>query len=216
MDEPRLDYPFGTFAPVFAPNPGDVPRYLKLLNLGPGAADVLRLLEQVIADSGEAFDLTVVSLLEQANWRPQLVGSAAMMIGRPSAASVAALWSALDRPCWTSPQLAAAASRVDPAFPEQARLRLERRCLLDTKAASKMSPIERHVSLGPASGYGHSAKLIAALTALLRQAAGGLPWLDELLAEPDVAQLLGEDVDDSGGIATSWLASFDKLRHTAP
>lgn len=148
-------------------------------------------------------------MLGHANWRVQLVAAAAMIIG-DSVDCQDALWAALDRPCWTSPQLAVAAALVDVDFLNKARMRLERRCTVSSEPAATLSAIERHVAMGPASSGGHSVKLFSALLALCQEM--GAPWVASLEAEQDVEALLAADVDDGGENALDWKQEISALK----
>ena len=67
----------------------------------------------------------ICALLSESNWRPNLVGGVVVLRAqRADAAVLDALWDAIDRPSWVSPQLAVAASVVDPKFADKARPRV--------------------------------------------------------------------------------------------
>jgi hypothetical protein len=112
------------FAPMFERS-----RYLMLLHpLRSGAADpgVVEALE--VADAAASATATLAAdlcaLLADRNWRGHLVAAAVVVRTRcPDPAVRRALWDAIDRPSWVSPQLAVAANVVDPEFEREARAR---------------------------------------------------------------------------------------------
>lgn len=164
------------------------------------------LLKSAIVDSGDQLTEEIGALLAYENWRPQLVGISAMLMAKDTA-SLPALWMAIDRPSWVSPQLAAAASLLDPAFETSARLRLERHCRLDINPERNEWTPERHVALGPNSWFGHSAKLMTSLLALYGHMFPDRLWLQQLAQEPDVVEVCASDADDGGVIALEWRES---------
>ena len=68
-----------------------------------------------------------------------------------------------------------------------------------------MNWLERHSALGPGSLDAHSAKLVAALVALLTLDGDEQP---DWLTGPDVQQLIASDVDNGGEIAVGWLSDI--------
>lgn len=202
---------FEQFDPLFARGPAPVPGYLVLLNLHshdvPAIADQLR---DAVAASGDRVEDLIEHMLATPNWRVQIVGAAALLI-TASSNGIKALWSALDRPCWTSPQLAAVASRVDRDFLAQARLRLDRGCKQDVAEAAEMPWPARHSALGPLSLDAHSAKLAASLAALCAREEGANLWLTPLLARADLKALIDLDVDGAASIALRWRDEIDRL-----
>lgn len=187
---------FGNFAPLF----GSGAPYLGLLHLMKPPIDLLR---SAILVSGDTLAEHIEPLLAHENWRPQLVGISAMLMAK-NIESLPALWMAIDRPSWVSPQLTAAASLLDPTFETGARLRLERRCRLEIGSGHEAWTPERHSTLGPNSWFGHSAKLMTSLIALYGQMFPDSEWLAELGNEPDVVELCASDTHDGGGIALEW------------
>jgi hypothetical protein len=195
---------------LFEPGPATVPAYLVLLNLHdddvPAIVDQLR---EAVAASGDKVEGLIERMLANPNWRIQIVGAAALLIA-PSVNGITALWSALDRPCWTSPQLAAVASSVDPDFLAQAKLRLERGCKQHVAEAEMPWPA-RHVALGPLSLDSHSAKLAASLAALCAREEGASIWLTPLMARADLKALIDLDVDEAASIALDWRDDIEGL-----
>ena len=107
-------------------------RYLVLLQplrpteRDPAVVEALNVLDQALQASPQVVH-EVCALLKDLNWRPNLVGAAAVARARmASGVVVRELWAALDRRSWVSPQLAVAASIVDPRFGDGARARMGR------------------------------------------------------------------------------------------
>jgi hypothetical protein len=207
FEEPGPFEEFGPFKVLFEPPPGDLPAYLSLLNLRTDAPEAVRLLREAIDRSGSDLILRLSLLLDpDEGWRPQLVAAAAMVAGGiDDARAIGCLWVALDHHSFVSPQLAAAASRLDKAFLSKARSRLENRCRVQL-------PETMRLPAQPAPPEGEPApKLLSALVALSREAPGNEAWLTALLASSDVAQILAADRDDGGEIALEWLDRLDRL-----
>lgn len=203
---------FGPFQSLFEPTVDSVPGYLVLLNLCGNAAGVIQQLEAAMLASGPDLGEHLSNLLGQANWRIQLVGAAAYFVAAQSRAlPLKPLWAALDRPCWTSPQLAAAASVADPDFIDQARLRINRRCQLNSSEAKDTLWLARHSELGPGSVDAHDPKLLSALVALCEAHPTGTTWLDSITAAPDIRAMLESDVDQGGQIAMGWRQGMQLL-----
>ncbi|MEG3146865.1 hypothetical protein U1839_19620 [Sphingomonas sp. RT2P30] len=198
------------FDPLFEPCPATVPGYLVLLNLHTDAPAIVEQVRSAVEAAGRDADRLIMSMLSNQNWRVQLVGATAALIAQ-SQSSVEALWSALDRPCWTSPQLAAVASRMDRDFLAHARPRLESGCQMQADGMAEMSMLERHSAQGPQSLLGHSAKLAAALAALCASEGAADPWITGLLSRPDLKSVIEADVDDAASIALDWRDQMDRL-----
>jgi hypothetical protein len=201
---------FGDFGPLFERGPASVPGYLLLLGVRDDTPVAIDQIETAIEASGEQLGQQVVQMLRDLNWRPQLVAAATMLVGR-LIGHLPELWSALGRPCWTSPQLAAVASRLDPDFLSNARMRLEVGCKMDVQEALAMSPIARHSALGPTSLDAHSNKLISALTALCSTEEAAEGWLPDIVARPEISHALELDTDHAGSIAVRWRTGMDNL-----
>jgi hypothetical protein len=198
---------YGPFRSLF----GRQGAYLSLLHLSDRSSEAIGRLREAVAASGDQLQRYLEVLLGEPNWRPQLVAAMALVAADRPDIGVDALWAALDRPCWTSPQLAAAACRKDPDFLDNARLRLERRCRLDLGEAALIDWPVRHSALGPQSFDSHSAKLLTSLVALCSRSRVAPPWLDALNAEPEVSALAASDADRGGEIALRWLEGLDEL-----
>lgn len=200
----------GAFDPLFERGAATIPGYLLLLGVRDDTPIAIGQIETAIAASGEGAAYQVIQMLRNPNWRPQLVGGVAMLVGRLSG-HLPELWCALDRPCWTSPQLAAVASRLDPSFLSNARMRLEMGCEMNVQDASAMSPLARHSALGPTSLTAHSYKMVSVLTALCSTEPGTEEWLPELLSRPEIIHALEQDFDHGGAIAIRWRTGMDDL-----
>lgn len=198
---------FPSFEPMFTRSRSDsAPAYLCLLNLF-GASESRAAIEQVRTSgqrSGSCLDAELGALLSDHNWRPQLVGAVALLVFGKNRVRLEALWAALDRPCWVSPQLAAVASLTDPDFDPRARERIDRRCALDIAAVSQMGWPSRHSALGPESFAGHSKKLLSALMRLCEPRPGASVWLTAYDAAHDIKEMIATDFDRGGDIATGW------------
>ncbi|ESQ86651.1 hypothetical protein ABAC460_22755 [Asticcacaulis sp. AC460] len=201
---------FSPFGDLFETLPGRaVPGYLELLNLHDGRSAVLSL-RKACATDRQVVSSQVRAMLGHVNWRVKLVAASAMIVGNLTEC-LDELWAALDRPCWTSPQLAATAALVDPDFLDKAHVRLNRRCPMVSDRNPTLSAIARHVAMGPASDAGHSAKLFSALFALCQELKAS--WLVELETEDDVKALLAADRHDGGSIALDWKAEITTLKN---
>jgi hypothetical protein len=107
-------------------------RYLTLLQplrtggQDPAVVEALGVLDAALQTSPQVVH-EVCALARDLNWRPNLVAAAAVARARMSTGVVVReLWAAIDRPSWVSPQLAVAASIVDPRFADGARARIGR------------------------------------------------------------------------------------------
>jgi O-acetyl-ADP-ribose deacetylase (regulator of RNase III) len=188
--------------------------YLSLLNASSGAGTAVALVRESTARSGN-LDLEIAALLAQNNWRPQLVGAVALILAGPSEGRLAALWEAIDRPCWVSPQLVATVSLVDANFDAQARMRLDRRGTLDARDVLAMPWPERHSAIGPNSIDGHAAKTLSAFLSICEGRSSASAWIRPYLADEQLRGIVAQDQDGGGGIARDWLQSMVTLRGPA-
>ncbi len=176
--------------------------------MSPDAQIVIDRVEQAISDGrdgpyGEARPAPWIRILfEEIDWRPHLVGAIALLLGAGRTSEVDALWRAIDRGSWVGPQLVVTAYFRDPNFPSAARTPIAARCPLLEGAWGNPPPRQ------------FSAKTLSSLL----QVAAGIPalagWVERVRQEPDVVELLREDRDDGGGIASGWMVrvieEFDK------
>lgn len=191
---------FGIFSPVFESAHG----YLPLLGLhGPNAPASVALVRDCCERVADPFP-DVCRLLTAANWRPHLVAAVAVIIRGYNDEAVSLLWGRLDTGSWVTPQIGVALSMVDPEFLQRARGRLEAGCPLAGSDLQRMSAVERHSAAGPGGAAARSAKAAQTLLHLVRKRSLQAEWLDELVAAVDFQNLLGEDIDGSGGIADGW------------
>jgi len=192
---------FGIFSPLLNSEGG----YLALLHLGspstPSAlSEVLNCCRSVDNPHKE-----VAGLLEESNWRPHLVAAVAISVLSYESTSITSLWAAFDSGSWVSPQLAAAACLRDPDFLTHARVRIALRCPLETTKLASQSPLQRHITHGPAGGRERSAKAAASLMQFVSVFRPIPEWCLKEQCSSDFIALLSEDVDQSARIAEQWL-----------
>lgn len=118
----------GAFASLFQKGELDVPAYLTLLNLGPGADVAVARIETALTHETAPADR--LALFEPINWRPHLVAGVAILVDVAHGVPVReedlrALWYAIDRGSWVSPQLLVVAFFGDPDFGSALRERGE-------------------------------------------------------------------------------------------
>jgi len=78
------------------------------------------LLDQILGACSDPVS-EVTALLGETNWRPNLVGAAAALRGELKEPPILnALWRAIERPSWASPQLAVASRHLDETFLDRA------------------------------------------------------------------------------------------------
>jgi uncharacterized protein YjbI with pentapeptide repeats len=114
------DAGYETFADIL-----DDGGYLQLMHFtGPLQARAV----EGLAWGSRALDAEVQAALRYQGWRPQLVAAAVALLGadrlRQTPLVCRALWDAVDRGSWASPQLVVACRLLDPEFERQARARL--------------------------------------------------------------------------------------------
>jgi Macro domain len=203
---------FPSFEPLFAKNEtAQVPHYLLLLNVAPLAKEAVNEIRHALSRSGDRLDIEVVALLGESNWRPQLVGAVAALVAGPNEQRIEALWRAIDRPSWVSPQLVAAVSVLDAAFDENARARLDRRGALDAAEATRMPWLERHSALGPGSVVAHSAKVTSSLLRICERRASASAWISRYTADENLRRFIASDVDRGGDIAENWSRAIAEI-----
>ncbi len=194
---------FGVFSPVFESEPG----YLDFLNLGSRVAkQTVSLVAECCRKSADPYP-EIGRLLDENNWRFHIVAAVALSVLGFDGPTLTKLWGAFDAGSWVTPQLAVAAYLRDPGFSENARARIESRCPVNPLRLISMSPVERHVSAGPA-GVTHRAAKAAACLIFLAGLNGQVEWLTSELSSPDLVALLSEDIDRADIIAQRWLAQL--------
>jgi hypothetical protein len=190
-----------------------VPAYLVLLGPRPGepaTVDAISATRTCATNSGANLDSEVSALLAQPNWRAQIVGATSIVLVGPTERRLAALWDALSRPSWISPQLAATAAHADREFAAKAHVRIAKDCAVSIEPAASMNWVARHTALGPGSIIAHSAKLLSSLLALCLDRSDA-PWARTTAEDPRVKELLAQDVDRGGQIAKHWLGNMSAL-----
>jgi hypothetical protein len=192
---------FGPFADAFDNRDLKVPGYLELLHCnGPGVKVVLARIQAALSTDGP--QAWVDALFSDPNWRPHLVGAATLLLDEKRVLDCAALWEAIDRGSWVTPQLVATGYFVDPAFQDQVKRRLENGCIVSVP--SGLSPLQRHSATGPGNTVQRSAKLLSSLFSIGKRLQSLAPLLERLSTDPGASMLLEQDRDRSGEIAASW------------
>lgn len=153
----------------------------------------------------------IVALLDQLNWRLQIVAAVALSALKYEDTSMTSLWAAFDLGSWVIPQLAVTAYLRDPDFLGHARVRIALRCPLDPSPLLSATPIERHIAAGPAGGRRRSAKAAASLVQLVSILRPTPYWFAKDRLSPDLIALLSEDVDRSAQIVENWLSRLKSL-----
>lgn len=197
---------FGIFQPVFFQDA----EYLRLLHLtsNEDASCAVDLVRECCRSVPSPYS-DIQTLLTHPDWRPHLVAAVALIISGHDTKTIEAAWRRVDTGSWITPQLAAALYLVDPDFAAEAQSRLEFLCPLDPSEIEKLSSVDRHITMGPASARQRSAKTASALLRLLetKQPAAA----HNLRANDDLQFLLKADMDASGEIAERWLSQIKTL-----
>ena len=195
---------FGPLATAFEKGELTVPGYLELLHFqGPGVDVVLDRIRSALSTPEP--QVWVNALFDDPNWRPHLVGAAALLLDETEALKSSAIWHAIDGGSWVTPQLVVTAYFVDPAFPEQTMRRLESRCAIEAPAG--LSPPARHSATGPAGTPARSAKLLASLTCMGIRVPRLVTDVERISEDHDMKSLRERDIDRSADIVTSWYDS---------
>ena len=184
---------------------------MTLLNLNDDATVALREIRSAIRGSPHLQD-EVIALFENPNWRPQLVGGVALLLGAATPTTLDALWRAVDAGSWASPQLVGVASTVDTQFVSHAMERIIARCPIVAERLDRMPWPERHSAAGPESIIQHSAKLFAALVGVVELSQERPDWLTQELAKSDAQALLATDQGGSRSLAPKWRSAWSKLQ----
>jgi len=184
----EVDADFGAFAPLFE---DALVGYLPLLHLcGSEATHAISLVMKCCASVSNPHQ-GICRMLRQPAWRPHLVSAVAIATLPYDPETNHALWFAIDKGSWVTPQLAVAAFLRDPAFVDHAQGRLRSGCPVDTD----------HVA--------PSAKMAASLVRLISLRLQQPDWVSAQAAAK-VTSLLNKDVDSSGEIAERWLMALKK------
>jgi hypothetical protein len=168
---------------------------------GQAEATCRRLLE-VLESEGDAPHY-ICMMLEDVNWRPQIVACVAALLSRDRSAYVGPMWRTFDAGSWIAPQLAVVLSYCDPEFELNAKQRISAGCPVVPPA--ELDQAERHSATGPAGVAARSGKNMASLLAVLTATDTDTPWLWDVQTKRDTWELLDEDIDDSGKIARKWM-----------
>ena len=207
---------FPSFESVFARSDvAKVPLYLTLLQPSGDAGLAVSDIRACIRRSGPNLTSELNELLAQPNWRPHLVAAVTLLVTGADQRHLEILWTAIKRPSWVSPQLAACASRVDSNFAQSARTMIEQRCAFEAQTLVDITGLERHHALGPLSWSAHSAKLLSALVALCALSHEST-WLEPLVNAEDIRQMMASDVDGGGTIAVRWISRIMPFIDAAP
>lgn len=202
---------YGPFANVFETGELEVPGYLKLLNLADNDASVvLRRIQRALTHEGA--NRFIFLLLEDCNWRPQLVGCLACLL-RPDFDATGSLWRAIDAGSWITPQLAVVLLCLDRNFIRETRVRVESGC--PVSPIEGLSLMESYVATGPAGNKERSAKMMATLMHLSGKITELATWRKAVLAREDVQDLLASDRDNAGKIVSFWAGNLTKLFESA-
>ena len=205
---------FPSFRPMFEKADGaPIATYMELLDLGVNSKSAVTKMRQLLQSNR---DLTseIIALLEDINWRPQIVAAVAMGLSKKYALSCCdALWKAFDSGSWVLPQLAAVAFLVDSDFQKQARLRIEAGCPINSDRLQGLDWTVRHNAAGPISFDAHAKKALSSLASLSRLLPNA-EWVDPLLSSEEIIQAIKDDRENGGGIATRWLDNFVSLQQS--
>lgn len=206
---------FGPFAEAFEMRDLKVPGYLELLHCdGPGVQIVLDRIQTAVSTDGPQAWIDI--LFSDSNWRPHLVGAAALLLDDKRELNCFGMWEAIDRGSWVTPQLVATGYFVDSAFGDHVMCRLESGCVISIPTG--LAPLQRHSATGPASAAQRSAKLLSSLVSIGSRIPSLVLALERLSADQEMRMLLEQDRDRSGEIATSWcervVAAFSKRGRT--
>jgi hypothetical protein len=195
---------FGPFAEVLkAPGEPAPLVLLSMRSLEVGA--VIGRIEAALA--GEDAVGGVDALFATPDWRPHLIGAAALILDGGRRLDPSSMWKAIDAGSWVTPQLVTAAYLIDPSFADRVRARLDANCVV--MVPPNLSSTERHRATGPATPAERSAKLLASLVRIGLLAPGLTGWVRTAARRPELAALQAADRDNSGNIAENWLKNVE-------
>lgn len=201
---------FGPFVAVFERREdGGMGGYHDLLSLyWDRSATVVEQIASIVEKDDSIGYIRV--LLDDPNWRPQIVGAVACLI-ESEADVLDNIWQAVDAGSWVTPQLCVVAYFIDPQFLVRARDRIEARCLVSPPEG--LTPAERHSATGPEGVTMRSAKMLASLLALCELSPPLAGWVRELRADQGIREIL--DVDESWNksdrITSNWFNKVTQL-----
>ena len=182
---------FGPFVVLFSAAP-----HAYLLFLGMAFDQVqgaLTRLSDVLRSTNEA-DRYIELMLQGRGWRPHLVASVAALLSHNRADYASALWRTFDYGSWVAPQLAVVLYLSDPAFRDEAKRRIVKRCPV-TEAPDLDAPSERAAR----------SKNMASLLQLLSFFPSETRWVAAERKRAEVRALIKADHDSSGDIVDAWL-----------
>jgi hypothetical protein len=126
METPTPTSALGRYDPIF------------LLWFGEHSESSIGKLSEAMTQSPD-LEGELCALLNEPNWRGHLTAAVALVISEKAATKkvVEALWEALERGSWVSPQLAVCLSYIDPNFSLQAKACIERCCSVLARRAAR-------------------------------------------------------------------------------
>src|SRR5688572_19583923 len=139
----------------------------------------------------------ICRMLDERNWRTDLVAIAAVLLSDRPTDVVEPLWEAFDYGSWVAPQFAVCLYLVDPDFRPLAKRRITGRC-------APASP--DRVRPGPWDQI--AAKNLASLLSVLHRVDDERAWIDAERLAPDVQTLLRFDIVCAEKIADRWLEAL--------
>jgi hypothetical protein len=196
----RTSKPEGSFSPLFHGID-----YLTLLNLPPAASSAVVTIGNVVRQNPNHRE-SVLALLRDPDWRSHLVAAVAVLLSPARVDLCPAVWEAVDKGSWVSPQLAVVLSICDPEFVGSAKGRIMTGS--PVVPVELASPLEQHVVAGPGAPSARSAKNLAALLYLVRTIPGESQWAEAIGQAPEVAQVLQSDRDAGDKLAAYWAAAL--------
>jgi hypothetical protein len=195
---------FGPFAAVLKSPGGPAPLVLLSMRSVEVGAVIGRVEQALAADDAVR---GVDALFASPDWRPHLIGAAALILDAGRRLDPSSMWKAVDAGSWVTPQLVTTAYLVDPSFADRVRERIDAKCAV--AVPSNLSPTERHRATGPATPEQRSAKLLASLVRIGMLAPALTGWLRTAASRPELAALQAADRDKSGNIAENWLKNVE-------
>lgn len=186
--------------------------YLSLLKLR-NAEKAILTVQKAIQESTN-LEKEIKILLEDIDWRPHLVACTALLMIH-STNFINDLWKTFDRGSWVNPQLAVVAYFYDNNFSQNAKERLDKRCLIQFELTEPISTLEFHIATGGSGSDQISRKSMASLMALCATIPSLVSYISELSTSEDVKKMLEEDWDKAELLTQEWLREitlcFNKL-----